>query len=89
MAELAADFTTSGPIFQKLRTLGIKGFGLYDTFIHLDVRVGPCIHKDRYGAFACWDERKKKAIGGATWKPTPHNTLRVEGLLKRTSLASL
>ena len=91
MATLAEDFTNNGEIFQKLRTLGIKGFGLYDTFIHLDVRVGPCIHKDRFGAFACWDERhnapKKKAVGAGTWKPTLHNTLKVEGLLKRTSLA--
>lgn len=79
MEQLADDFTSNGPIFQKLRQIGITGFGLYRTFIHLDVRTGPVAHPDKYGHYACWDERTgvtKKLIGRAAWIPTRHTTTR-------------
>jgi hypothetical protein len=78
MEVLALDFQSNGEVFQALRKIGVKGFGIYDTFIHLDVRTGPCIHKDGFGTFAAWDERhvepKKKLIGVQAWNPTQHST---------------
>lgn len=50
-------------VFRKLRSLGITGFGVYDTFCHLDCRdvdKFPAPHQDRVGRFAFWDNRKKK-----------------------------
>jgi hypothetical protein len=52
----------SSEVFIKLRRLGITGFGIYDTFCHLDVRIIPRKHKDRFGTYAIWDDRKKKAL---------------------------
>ena len=49
-------------VFRKLRSLGITGFGVYDTFVHLDCRTIQGKHSDTYGSFAFWDERKKKAL---------------------------
>lgn len=53
-------------IFRKLRQIGITGFGVYDTFVHLDVRTQPGAHTDSFGHFAFWDERseltKKKVL---------------------------
>lgn len=67
------DFLRRGELFQSLRLLGITGFGIYDTFIHLDCRDTSKVsakQSDRLGRFAFWDSRsacvKKKAI-----KPTP------------------
>lgn len=37
-----------GPLVQELRNMGIKGFGLYDGFIHIDTRDG---------SETVWDER--------------------------------
>lgn len=78
MAELAADFTKGGPIYQSLRKIGISAFGIYDTFIHLDCRIDSftASRKDSFGLVAHWDQRstKKKAWGAAwtvTQKPTP------------------
>lgn len=48
-------------LFMKLRQIGIVGFGLYDTFIHLDTRTSRGKRKDDYGSYAYWDFRKKKA----------------------------
>lgn len=48
-------------VFKKLRKIGIRGFGVYDTFCHLDVRAGPGKRSDSFGSFAFWDDRKKKA----------------------------
>jgi hypothetical protein len=57
-------------VFTHLRRLGINGFGVYDSFVHLDCRDTakfPAAHVDRFGRFAFWDNRteKKKAL------PTP------------------
>jgi hypothetical protein len=67
MKQLAADFLSYGPIFKHLRTLGITGFGLYDTFIHLDVRTDHRPHKDEFGPFAQWDSRRNN--DGSPWGP--------------------
>lgn len=47
-----------GPVFQKLFSLGVRGFGLYDHFIHLDVRTNG-VGKSQYNGipFAFWDFR--------------------------------
>lgn len=47
-------------VFTQLRRLGITGFGVYDTFVHLDCRDTtkfPAAHRDKLGAYALWDER--------------------------------
>lgn len=56
-------------VFRKLRSLGITGFGVYDTFVHLDCRTIRGQHSDSYGSFAFWDERKKKAVASTSVSP--------------------
>lgn len=61
--------TPSSEVFVQLRRLGINGFGVYDTFVHLDCRdvaTAPASHQDRFGRYSFWDERKKKARPTAT-----------------------
>lgn len=74
MAELVADFIANGPIYQQLRKIGINGFGVYNTFIHLDCRIDEfkAQRKDAFGFVACWDQRlgAKKKFGGAAWITT-------------------
>lgn len=67
MRDLTKDFLTSGPVYSRLRQLGINGFGLYDTFIHLDVREEKTPHHDAFGLVAHWDSRREKA--GSPWGP--------------------
>lgn len=68
------DFIANGPIYQALRKLGITGFGVYNTFIHLDCRDDEfkAKRKDAFGLVACWDQRPnaKKKFGGAAWIPS-------------------
>ncbi len=52
------EILTHGPVFRQLWELGVRGFGLYDTFMHFDVR------EDRTGLksyqaepYALWDHR--------------------------------
>jgi hypothetical protein len=55
---------TKGLLFRRLRAKGITGFGLYDTFIHLDARPEGGKQSDDFGTYALWDDRtytKKKA----------------------------
>lgn len=90
MLDLADQFLTAGPVFKALRKLGVRGFGIYPTFIHLDVRIIACKHRDEFGTFAAWDDRKgvkKKIIGAAAWNPTLHTTNKAAAV-KPTSLPS-
>ncbi len=59
---LLSDLRTNGKNFKLLRECGINGFGLYNTFIHLDCReqTKNLKHVDDYGRFARWDFTKKK-----------------------------
>ena len=61
MADLTREFLGAGPVYQHLRQIGINGFGLYDTFIHLDVRTAKALHKDAFGMVAHWDSRRAPA----------------------------
>lgn len=66
IAQLHADFLSRGPIFQQLRELGITGFGIYDTFVHLDCRDTRKVaakQTDSLGKFAFWDDRKSTRNG--------------------------
>ena len=47
------DIATKGQLYQKLKFNAIRGFGLYDNFVHIDSRTAtnPVI----------WDNRKKKS----------------------------
>lgn len=47
------DFAQKGLLYQKLKFNGIRGFGLYDNFVHIDSR--PTVDAVR------WDNRKKKS----------------------------
>lgn len=51
------EILNQGPLFQKLRALGVTGFGLYDGFLHIDSRPEGGKQKDQYGTYALWDER--------------------------------
>lgn len=59
MHAIWVDFTTNGPLYKQLRALGINGFGIYNTFIHLDCRSDEFkAHRaDTYGPVARWDSR--------------------------------
>ena len=65
MADLTQQFLKNGEVYQELRKIGINGFGLYDTFIHLDVRTSKAPHRDSYGLVAHWDSRRNAA--GSPW----------------------
>ena len=87
MADLANEYLKNGPVYQHLRQIGINGFGLYDTFTHLDVRSTKAPHKDAFGMVAHWDSRhqvyepspwgvafanqKKSPVKAITSNPTP------------------
>ena len=64
LTELKEDIRKKGKQFKKLRLLGIRGFGLYPTFVHLDTRGEeyPAANTDSKGSFAFWDMEKKTAI---------------------------
>jgi len=51
-------------VFKMLRSLGVNGFGVYNSFIHLDTRpqILTLKHSDEYGRFAIWNnsDLKKK-----------------------------
>lgn len=57
------DIANRGPHYRYLRAMGIKGFGLYQNFTHLDARgdnPGDVFNNsDQYGPLAFWDNRKK------------------------------
>ena len=38
LKQIYSDFSSRGQVYEKLRELGINGFGFYNTFIHLDTR---------------------------------------------------
>ena len=46
-----SEIDNRGPLYHKLVAAGIRGFGLYNTFGHIDSRAN----------YVFWDERKKKA----------------------------
>ncbi len=81
MARIHADFLSRGELFQALRFAGITGFGIYDTFLHLDCRDTATVtakQHDKVGRFAFWDSRtaavKKKALltpSPTSTRPTP------------------
>lgn len=52
LADYSNDIAIHGPLYQALASIGISGFGLYDSFAHIDTRNG----------LAQWDNRKKKII---------------------------
>lgn len=81
MLQLAEDFTSQGVIYQALRSRGITGFGLYNTFIHLDCRVDnfKAQRRDSFGLVACWDSRTNvtgKRFGGETFSGQKKSPLR-------------
>ena len=82
LAAIAADFFAGGPLYVKLRKVGITGFGVYDRFVHLDCRNDEFAaqRKDDFGSVAWWDSRagKKKSWNGLFLTPT---------LTKRPTLA--
>ncbi len=51
-ADYGNQIATHGDLYQQLISVGIRGFGLYDTFLHIDTRESS----------AMWDNRKKKII---------------------------
>ena len=75
LAAMQADFFAGGELYQKLRRAGITGFGVYDTFVHLDSRNNQFAaqRSDKFGMVAWWDSRKvseeKKSWGGVILSP--------------------
>ena len=59
--EIVRSIVSRSEVFHRLREMGINGFGVYDSFIHLDDRPQKGLkHKDNEGVYAFWDNRKKK-----------------------------
>lgn len=48
-------------VFNTLRKIGVTGFCMYDTFIHLDTRTEKFNNRDANGQYMVADYRKKKA----------------------------
>ncbi len=64
LAAFNNEIVNKGPIYWTLRRLGVAGFGLYNTFTHLDFRTEKHYRfrrKDKFGGYALWDKRKKKS----------------------------
>jgi len=60
------DIITQGEVFQKLNNdYNIKGFGLYDTFFHIDTRENESTSGTTWntqginGSYSLWDKKKK------------------------------
>lgn len=81
-------------IFTQMRRLGINGFGVYDTFVHLDCRDTakfPANHHDKFGPYAFWDERKKKVAAGTNpllLKKLSPPKVKAAPISRRSSLSS-
>jgi len=58
-----SDILSRGILFNKLRSMGVTGFGIYSNFHHIDVREPKNLsHNDSYGNYAFWNFKKKKII---------------------------
>ena len=60
---LTFDILNKGELFQTLLKMGVRGIGLYDTFIHFDFRSSLGKQKFDNFNFAFWDNRIKKKEG--------------------------
>lgn len=60
--ELRDDFDNKGPIFQELWDMGIRGFGSYDTFLHLD-----CVQSELYPVIAAKRTRRYQGKLYSRW----------------------
>ena len=60
--QIRDDFDKKGPLFQALWEMGVRGFGSYDTFIHLDV-----VQSELYPAFSSKRKRKYQGKIYARW----------------------
>jgi hypothetical protein len=56
-AQVYKDILGRGPLFRALFAMGARGFGLYDTFIHVDFRTTGGSQQYNGQSFAFWDER--------------------------------
>lgn len=97
MLDLVAQLLDStSEVFVQLRRLGIRGFGVYDSFVHLDCRLGVQKHSDKFGTFAFWDNRtnsdeqpKKKALTKLAPVKKPNPPKAPAPVLRTTSGSSL
>ncbi len=64
------EILTHGPVFRQLWELGVRGFGLYDTFMHFDVREDG-LGKEQYKGqpYALWDHRSTKTSYSGSTSP--------------------
>jgi len=83
MATLQHDLLQRGPIFQKLRQIGVRGFGVYDGFVHLDIRVEPGKQHDELGTYAFWNN-----MVDSPKKTTPSPTKKAGAVSVASSLKS-
>lgn len=57
-AQVYKDIMGRGPLFQALFALGARGFGIYDTFMHVDFRTSGGLQQYNGTPYAFWDERE-------------------------------
>lgn len=59
LIRLNYDIDNKGPVFRELIRRGARGFGLYDDFIHIDVRDDGSMNQNFEGiSYAFWDNRQ-------------------------------
>ncbi len=56
LAHFRNEILTQGPVFQKLFEIGIRGFGIYNTFLHLDSRTNGGSKSYNGQTYALWDK---------------------------------
>jgi len=69
LAIVCGDIIHQGPLYQALVDLGIKGFGVYNGFIHLDTGLKPSAYRS---SIAFWNNRDLASIapdGSKTFTP--------------------
>jgi len=69
LALVCGDIINQGPLYQSLVALGIKGFGVYDGFVHLDTGLKPSAYRN---GVAFWNNRDLASIapdGSKTFTP--------------------
>jgi len=69
VGQLYQQFKDKGEVYQELRTLGINGFGFYDSFVHIDPRT------EYSGEVAFWDNTSGK-FGDTTLDGKKKNIIR-------------
>ena len=51
---VTSDIVAKGPLYRSLRQIGINGFGISTSFLHIDTRVRGSIPDAEFGPYSLW-----------------------------------